>query len=1847
MSGSLVLDNDGAVCGVVKTAADTRLSDGGWIVPGDVVASHFPEMMATNTEHHRPGSRWWNVAMRRDEFTRRIFGSTNPLEIPEPPPDPPPSWWLDPAHQVVPFHPRPELAALLEWARDTGPWTKLVKLVCGPGGAGKTRLAFELATRLQSEGWIAGVRQLDDPRSLQRVAEAITAAVERGHRVFVALDYVEGLGGEIARLVSAVPTRSVRILLLARFAGAWWNSFAPGGRAKYLVDHEHTDIGPLGPDARGSQERFSSALREFRRWVPNTGPDDSVPEGLLNAASRHRDALNLHALALASALHEREHGGLPERGVDWTDPLRELVTHERKHLVGAAQSLGMSSDLPLVGQALLTPTLFAARTEDQASTTMSNIPELVGQAARANQIANRLRDLYPPAERSLRWWAPLPLDRLAETLLAQVLGEAADVSTATAYVHAILGSASIWQAAEGLTLLLRVRTSSDVEKPTVDAIDQMIDSIVSAEEFRLLGALYVAEQRVLGESPKSAAFVRGLDAAAAGTLAQKMRASGRRSLLEFALVLFEHGARIIRDQEPDDSFSGRAATIFREITAELGLGRLDMSVASLMFDSSSAEILVELGRSAEAPPLAERTVQHLRHIVGHRDGLDVDESVAVVRVSPGAQVITMSDRASDQSEMLARALHVYAQALEGQSRDAEGLACRKEAIAVARRAMLFDPNGYKLLAQYQWEHFERLVTCGQNEEAEQVLGQVISVAHEHGDDHLVALLLVEQADLFDRTDRHDDAATSLAEARRRRPGIDLPEDDPEVEIPRAVWVLRRRAVDLANRGRIEEARAAIQAAIDHVRQLEADDPETHAEQLATLLCWLAATGKDPDPIARTGEAAEVMRRRPGPKGPHQLDVFGLALLGHAGYLQHEETRLAEFVEVGLEAVHVFELLARDDPANGVPKLGTVLGFVSDGTLRLGRPRDAVVAAERAIEMEARRTDNVTNAAANLIRYRHQLCRALLALAVDEQLNGRSEAEIATMLRAAAEGKRLARTELSHAAVRETSGLLVLAANQLMSAGEHEPALEALADAIDLAESRPDAQRILLIACYAKAYALAESNQHPAAILATRSLLEVCRRADVDRDWDVWPQAVTWPFKIAKLALARMYSQETLELLIVTLNVFRTAPDVPDRDEGIALCLRVIMEFIGDEMVPESLTEDLSAELAETVTDQSTNAGTLKPLHAGLIFAIALRFARPHRAPLVVQVAQAIQTWDPAVRENYWIMYATTRCAHGEMLAKAGHHEASIPVLEEVVGILRRRVPCPTDLMAEAVGPLIVSYAMAGRHATAQALVLGLDADQQAAVIEFGKRYGEVPAPPTPEPADPRAASVLDELYRGRRTAIERNDPGEVHRVGANLVALLRRVGRAFEALPHAEDQVVWAEKAGLGAWTALSDTAVVLRIRAELGIDPQLVLADVEQAVACVSAPPNAPPGDSIREQLYHAGVMAALRIPEWREALRWGQLLVDSLRDRRAPEIETAAAEANTVRPLIELGQEDVATDVLTRCSTIFERSGEHLMLGHALRTMADLAHRSDPSRTVELNARTLGAFYGTADTGSIMDSHRRFAAALTKQDPESPHALAHLLASDVLADALGRPMDLDHLANMLISKLGVHELHIVAQIGAHVDLVPGVRFGELIGRLAPDGRGQEQLNGLLRAMMEPRREAFAELARHRVRWDPAVAALVEARHGRVARSAVRSFLDLFSDSPDWRGLAAGFLLVLEGREFEAETCAADDIDRLLLRRCVSVLHGKIRVDRHLAVALPLSGILVDILVAMQHGAGPSAVQVQLSLLEQSHDWHDLVQPLCRLLAGERDPDLGNRLPPHIHAVITLLREADLPLTP
>ena len=86
--------------------------------------------------------------------------------------------------QVVGFTGRiAELRGLRSWARGSS--RGVVRLITGPGGSGKTRLAVEFAAQLEAEGWQCGQLQAGCGR------QAIAAIEAAGKPTLLVVDYAE------------------------------------------------------------------------------------------------------------------------------------------------------------------------------------------------------------------------------------------------------------------------------------------------------------------------------------------------------------------------------------------------------------------------------------------------------------------------------------------------------------------------------------------------------------------------------------------------------------------------------------------------------------------------------------------------------------------------------------------------------------------------------------------------------------------------------------------------------------------------------------------------------------------------------------------------------------------------------------------------------------------------------------------------------------------------------------------------------------------------------------------------------------------------------------------------------------------------------------------------------------------------------------------------------------------------------------------------------------------------------------------------------------------------------------------------------------------------------------------------------------------------------------------------------------------------------------------------------------------------------------------------------------------------------------------------------------------------
>jgi hypothetical protein len=129
--------------------------------------------------------------------------------------NPPPRSWarlLDPQREVVDFVGREEeLAALVAWCEDDH--AGRLRLVTGPGGVGKTRLAVELSERMKQVGWQS--ERIADGMDAGAIA-ALRAVT--GSRALLVVDYAETRAGLAQLLTELVGEQGngIRVLLLAR-----------------------------------------------------------------------------------------------------------------------------------------------------------------------------------------------------------------------------------------------------------------------------------------------------------------------------------------------------------------------------------------------------------------------------------------------------------------------------------------------------------------------------------------------------------------------------------------------------------------------------------------------------------------------------------------------------------------------------------------------------------------------------------------------------------------------------------------------------------------------------------------------------------------------------------------------------------------------------------------------------------------------------------------------------------------------------------------------------------------------------------------------------------------------------------------------------------------------------------------------------------------------------------------------------------------------------------------------------------------------------------------------------------------------------------------------------------------------------------------------------------------------------------------------------------------------------------------------------------------------------------------------------------------------------------------------
>ncbi|MCX5100872.1 tetratricopeptide repeat-containing serine protease family protein [Streptomyces sp. NBC_00439] len=436
MSGAAVFC-DRLLVGVV--ASEPAHSGGGQlnVVPAYVLHNKEKPAFRATLAEHGAGSEHSLEAVELQLLTdsAHVPGQSGSLSSP--------AALLEARHQTVPFHGRKELLGdLEEWcSREVGFGARLLH---GPGGQGKTRLAHQLAARLAPGGWVVLWPKANaDKDELKKVGHVTKP-------LLVILDYAEGRAEQLAAMVEAASDHSatspLRLLLLARTDGEWWDQAISATR---LEDHPATApplfLGSLEDDPALRTDHYLDAARALATalsMVPDLAGHDwpriaaGLPLPPLDQ-SPYSNALTLQMAALADLLDTINPPGAADAIGDHpndvplaTDVEDRLLRHESRYWLQNAKAQGLTQHLRIstLKTALAAAHLVSPDGPQQADQLWLRLPRLRGKDCDLhNRVTTWLSSLYPSPAAPLPWGTLQP-GRLAERHVGRVLSNDPDLA---------------------------------------------------------------------------------------------------------------------------------------------------------------------------------------------------------------------------------------------------------------------------------------------------------------------------------------------------------------------------------------------------------------------------------------------------------------------------------------------------------------------------------------------------------------------------------------------------------------------------------------------------------------------------------------------------------------------------------------------------------------------------------------------------------------------------------------------------------------------------------------------------------------------------------------------------------------------------------------------------------------------------------------------------------------------------------------------------------------------------------------------------------------------------------------------------------------------------------------------------------------------------------------------------------------------------------------------------------------------------------------------------------------------------------------------------------------------------
>jgi glycosyltransferase involved in cell wall biosynthesis len=361
---------------------------------------------------------------------------------------------FDPARQ-------PDVESLNTWLDDPR-WPQAVRLITGAGGQGKTRLALEICQQRLMSGWYAGF--LDSDLEANRMTAIWQALRHLNQPLLIVIDYAETRQIAFLALLKAslqTPLKQpVRMLLLARDAGEWWDNLPSRDSQCEALLSGYATTGPFRlpplytaePDRRAA---YNKALDAFAQALGGSAPA-IVPDLFGEHFER---PLYVQMAALLALYGER-----PTTAQGLT---KALLNHERRYWLGLLAQFNWLEPERRAEQLLALTTLAGGfATPNAAEPYWNKAKGNVLSPADFKSLFRALATLYPGAQ-GLQALRP---DLLGEALVAQaLLRPGAD----TLLDSVLINTATQPIRRNALTVLARLSTHrTDLEETLVDAISR-------------------------------------------------------------------------------------------------------------------------------------------------------------------------------------------------------------------------------------------------------------------------------------------------------------------------------------------------------------------------------------------------------------------------------------------------------------------------------------------------------------------------------------------------------------------------------------------------------------------------------------------------------------------------------------------------------------------------------------------------------------------------------------------------------------------------------------------------------------------------------------------------------------------------------------------------------------------------------------------------------------------------------------------------------------------------------------------------------------------------------------------------------------------------------------------------------------------------------------------------------------------------------------------------------------------------------------------------------------------------------------------------------------------------------